>query len=87
MAKFTFLQYVRSQWTQLPPAQIVDLSRQTVVVTGSNTGLGLEAAKYFARMDPEHLVLVCRSQPKGEKAIDGSFYSRHCRFKYILTFT
>jgi retinol dehydrogenase-12 len=70
----TFLDFVRSQWTRLPPVESVDLSGQTVVVTGSNTGLGLEAVKHFARMGPKHLVIVCRSQSKGEQAVDGLFH-------------
>jgi hypothetical protein len=69
MAVFSFLKFARSQWSTLPPVQHVDLSEHTVVVTGSNTGLGLEAVKYFARMKPKHLVLACRNRTKAEKAI------------------
>jgi retinol dehydrogenase 12 len=71
MAKFSFLGFLRSQWTKLPPVQAVDLTDQTVVVTGSNVGLGFEAAKHFAKMGPKHLVLACRSKQKGEAAITG----------------
>jgi retinol dehydrogenase-12 len=73
MGKFTFLGFVRSQWTKLPPVQAVDLSQQTVVITGANVGLGFEAAKHFAKMKPKHLVIVCRSKSKGETAITGAF--------------
>jgi hypothetical protein len=69
MAVFSFLKFARSQWSTLPPVQHVDLSEHTVVVTGSNTGLGLEAVIHFARMKPKHLVLACRNQAKAEKAI------------------
>jgi retinol dehydrogenase 12 len=68
----TFFDFVRTQWTRLPPIAPVDLSGQTMAVTGANTGLGLEAVKHFARMGPEHLVIVCRSRPKGEQAVAGS---------------
>jgi retinol dehydrogenase 12 len=71
MAKFSFLQFVRSQWTKLPPLPSVDLAGQTVVVTGSNVGLGYEAAKHFAKMGPKHLILAVRSKSKGEAVIAG----------------
>jgi retinol dehydrogenase-12 len=71
MAKLSFLDFFRAQWAALPPVPDVDLSAQTVVVTGSNNGLGFEAAKHFARLRPKHLVLVCRSRDKGEQAIRG----------------
>jgi retinol dehydrogenase-12 len=73
MGKFTFLGFVRSQWMKLPTIERIDLSGRTVVVTGANTGLGFEAAKHFARMGPEHLVIVCRSKAKGEAAIEGAW--------------
>jgi retinol dehydrogenase 12 len=70
MAKFSFLQFVRSQWTKLPPLPSVDLAGQTVVVTGSNAGLGYEAAKHFAKMGPKHLAVWSKS--KGKAAIAGA---------------
>jgi retinol dehydrogenase-12 len=72
MGQFTFFGFVRSQWTQLPPIERVDLSEHTVVITGANVGLGFEAAKHFARMTPKHLVIVCRSKEKGEAALTGT---------------
>jgi retinol dehydrogenase 12 len=62
MAKPSALDFLRSQFTKLPPVHHVDLTGQTVVVTGSNVGLGLEAAKYFARMNPANLILAVRSK-------------------------
>jgi retinol dehydrogenase-12 len=41
------------------------------MVTGSNVGLGLEAAKHFARMNPKRLVMAVRNHAKGEKALEG----------------
>jgi hypothetical protein len=61
---------MRAQWTLLPLHR-VDLTGQTVMVTGSNVGLGLEAAKHFARMNPKRLVMAVRNRAKGEKALEG----------------
>ncbi|THU76949.1 hypothetical protein K435DRAFT_812913 [Dendrothele bispora CBS 962.96] len=55
----------------MPPV-ITDLSGKTVI-TGTNVGIGFEAAKHFARMDPEKLIIVCRSQEKGDEAKKGGF--------------
>lgn len=41
---------------------------KTVIVTGSNTGLGFEAAKHFARLNCAKLILAVRSIAKGEAA-------------------
>ncbi|KAF8350273.1 hypothetical protein F5887DRAFT_423188 [Amanita rubescens] len=54
---------------QFPPVVTADLERKTVVVTGANTGLGFEASKHFARMNPGKLILACRSQQRGEAAL------------------
>jgi retinol dehydrogenase 12 len=73
MAKFSALGFFRSQFTRLPPVYHVNLTGKTVVVTGSNVGLGLETAKYFARMNPANLILAVRSKSKGNAALAGSF--------------
>ena len=41
---------------------------KTIIVTGSNVGLGYEAAKHFARLGAAKLILAVRSVEKGEKA-------------------
>jgi len=41
---------------------------KTVIVTGSNTGLGKEAARHIARLGAETLILAVRSLEKGELA-------------------
>jgi retinol dehydrogenase-12 len=79
--RMTFRAFVRSQWKTLPPNPNVDLTGQTVLITGSNTGLGLEAAKQFARLNPAHLVLAVRNVDKGQQALTGehSVYIEHLR--------
>ncbi|KAH9479750.1 Short chain dehydrogenase sol3 [Psilocybe cubensis] len=51
-----------------PPVTYVDLTGKTAIVIGANTGIGLEAAKHFARMNPGRLILGCRSKERGEMA-------------------
>ncbi|EAU81690.1 short-chain dehydrogenase [Coprinopsis cinerea okayama7 len=68
--KFTFWDFFRSQfWETVPPAPKVDLTGQTVLVTGANVGLGYEAVKHFCRMNPGKVIIACRSREKGEEAI------------------
>lgn len=50
------------------PIPTTSFQGQTVIVTGSNTGLGLEAAKHFVRLDAEVVILAVRSLERGEAA-------------------
>ncbi|KAJ6560448.1 hypothetical protein B0H19DRAFT_1147747 [Mycena capillaripes] len=45
-----------------------DLQGKTVVITGSNRGVGFEAAKHFAKMNVERLILACRNVDAGNLA-------------------
>lgn len=45
-----------------------DFSGQTVIVTGSNTGLGKEAARHIARLGASKVILGVRTVSKGEEA-------------------
>lgn len=68
------LAFLKDQSTKLPPVATADLNGKTVVVTGANVGLGFEAAKHFARMNPSKLILGCRSEEKGKNAVDSEFW-------------
>ena len=52
-----------------PPHSPDDLTftDKTIIVTGSNTGLGLEAANKFAAQGCARLILAVRSEEKGER--------------------
>jgi retinol dehydrogenase-12 len=56
-----------NKWKTLPDT-FMDLRGRTVIVTGSNVGLGLEAAKRFYAMNPARLILAVRTISKGEDA-------------------
>ncbi|KAF9460542.1 short-chain dehydrogenase [Collybia nuda] len=70
MARLTFADFVREQWSEIPPVATADLAGKTVMVIGANTGLGFEASKHFARMNPKRLIMACRNHEKGEAAVE-----------------
>ncbi|KAJ7066265.1 hypothetical protein C8F01DRAFT_981737 [Mycena amicta] len=55
-----------------PPVVHADLTGKTVLVLGANIGLGFEATKHFARMNPARLILACRSESRGTAALDST---------------
>lgn len=72
MTKFLY-----SQFLVTPPIPDYDFNEQTVIVTGSNTGLGLEAARHFARLNCKKLILAVRTVSKGETAKESILASTH----------
>ena len=70
MGQYSVPGFLLAQWTRLPPPLLVDLAGKTVIVTGANTGIGLEAATHFARMKPARLIIACRSEEKGKNALE-----------------
>ncbi|KAK7056335.1 hypothetical protein VNI00_002888 [Paramarasmius palmivorus] len=69
MAKYTMTRLFRDQYSKQKPVVKVDLTGRVVVVTGANTGLGFEACKHIASMNPKRLIMCCRNQKKGEEAV------------------
>ena len=62
------LHFLYKQWFITPPYPEHDVKGQTIIVTGSNVGLGMEAARHFVRLNAEKVILAVRSIEKGEKA-------------------
>ena len=79
--QISFYQFLREQLANVPSVEHEDLSGKTVVVIGANIGLGFEASKHFAQMNPDRIILGCRSKERGEAAVNGeanpllSYYS------------
>ena len=60
--------YLYSQFIYRPKYPEADLSGQTIIVTGSNVGLGFDAAQHFVRLKASKVILAVRSETKGEEA-------------------
>ena len=71
--QLTFYDMWKNQRKGVPAPPTADLKGKVVLVTGANTGLGYEAAKHFARMGPAKVIIACRSQSKGQEAIDREY--------------
>ncbi|KAF8180838.1 short-chain dehydrogenase [Pholiota molesta] len=67
------LSITKFMWDQLttpvPPVVEGNLEGKTVIVTGSNIGLGFQACKHFARMNAGKVILACRDKGRGEAAL------------------
>ncbi|KAI4594617.1 hypothetical protein KJ359_007705 [Pestalotiopsis sp. 9143b] len=62
------LRWARSQLFRTPAYPAQSFAGQTIIVTGSNVGLGLEASRHFYRLGCARLILAVRSRVKGEAA-------------------
>ncbi|KAJ7435550.1 hypothetical protein FB451DRAFT_1000485, partial [Mycena latifolia] len=67
--QLSFRTFVKGQLFAPPAVVTADLMGKTIIVLGTNTGIGLESAKHFIRMNAGRLILACRSQSKGEAAV------------------
>ncbi|RMZ69099.1 short-chain dehydrogenase [Pyrenophora seminiperda CCB06] len=57
-----------SQFFRTPTYPKGDFSGKTIIITGSNVGLGKEAARHYARLGAGMLILAVRSVDKGQAA-------------------
>lgn len=62
--------FIRDQRTHLPmPQPPANIAEATYIVTGANSGIGLECAKHLSRMGANRIILAVRSFSKGETAL------------------
>ncbi|TEY85262.1 hypothetical protein BOTCAL_0015g00510 [Botryotinia calthae] len=62
------MDFLRAQFTKIPKLKLVNLSKSTILITGANAGLGLEAAREILLSKPERLILAVRDVEKGNVA-------------------
>ncbi|TVY81699.1 Short chain dehydrogenase sol3 [Lachnellula suecica] len=60
--------FLHSQLFRTPQSPTQSFADQTVIVTGANVGLGLEAARHFYRLNCAKLILAVRTVSKGQSA-------------------
>lgn len=62
------MDFIYSQLITSLPKPTYDYTGKTVIVTGSNVGLGKEAARHFVQLGASTVILAVRSIEKGEAA-------------------
>lgn len=72
------MSFIYSQFFVRPAYPTKLLNGQTVIVTGSNTGLGKEAARHFTRLGAAKVILAVRNTKAGEAARDDIERSTQC---------
>lgn len=63
-----FSSFIYSQLFVTLPKPTKDFTDQTIIISGSNTGLGLEAARHISRLNASLIVLAVRDVSKGAAA-------------------
>ncbi|TGO26871.1 hypothetical protein BPAE_0051g00060 [Botrytis paeoniae] len=62
------LRLLYSQFIVKVPPPTTSFESKTIIITGGNTGLGFEAAKYYLKLKASRVILACRSLEKADKA-------------------
>ncbi|KAJ7785291.1 hypothetical protein DFH07DRAFT_976015 [Mycena maculata] len=68
--KFSAWGSLKEQLAKQPPVVKQDLTGKTVCVLGANAGIGFQACKHLATMNPARMILACRSESRGQAAVD-----------------
>ncbi|KAK0620803.1 putative short-chain dehydrogenase/reductase family protein [Immersiella caudata] len=63
-------EHLTGQFLTKIPIPSRPFTSQAILITGSNTGMGLEAARHFVRLDAAKVILAVRSLEKGQKAAE-----------------
>lgn len=70
--------FVDRQFIHWPSSPTASFKGQTVIVTGSNTGLGLEAARSITERGASKVIIACRNVEKGNAAARSIQESTSC---------
>lgn len=62
------MSFLYNQLFVTPPLPTYSFTGQTIIITGSNVGLGLEAARHFTRLNASCIVLAVRNTTAGNEA-------------------
>ena len=62
--------FIHRQFMYTPPVPTASFKGKTVVVTGSNVGLGKEACRWMARLGASQIIMACRNIEKGKAAAE-----------------
>ena len=63
-----FAAFIYRQFIHEPPVPTASFEGRTVIVTGSNVGLGKEACRRIVRLGASQVILACRNVEKGKAA-------------------
>jgi NAD(P)-dependent dehydrogenase (short-subunit alcohol dehydrogenase family) len=78
MLRLAFEQLHRFPLPSPSPSQLSNLLSATYIITGSNTGLGLETARHLISLGTSHVILAVRSLSAGETAKASIIESTSC---------
>ena len=79
----SWLRFLYSQFFVTPPVPTKSFAEKTVIITGSNVGLGLEAARHIVRLKASKVILAVRNLEKGQAAKASIEESEKCGGKVI----
>ncbi|KAH7146443.1 NAD(P)-binding protein [Dactylonectria macrodidyma] len=79
-----FFAFIHRQFISHPPIPTVSFKGKTVIVTGSNVGLGLEASRWIVRLGAAQVILACRNIEKGNAAAKNIQESTSCPPETLL---
>ena len=70
--------FIHRQFIYTPPVPTASFKGKTVIVTGSNVGLGKEACRWMVRLGASQVIIACRNIEKGEAAAEDIQKSTSC---------
>ncbi|KAK7418098.1 hypothetical protein QQZ08_011385 [Neonectria magnoliae] len=76
--------FINRQFISKPPVPTASFKGKTVIVTGSNVGLGLEASRRMVRLGASKVILACRNIEKGDAATKDIQESTSCPSGTVL---